>query len=129
MYSGIKILILMVILILGSQQLSAQQTKQQQADTVKMVTQADTTRKSTGMDDEIELMEINIEAVIEKPSVAILPKRIEPELGEAEFINRSFEKELKQAPDKLMIMDNRLFVPKKIEDLKEKLINRKKSLK
>ncbi len=128
MYSGIKILILMVILILGSQQLSAQ-TKQQQADTVKMVTQADTTRKSTGMDDEIELMEINIEAVIEKPRVAILPKRIEPELGEAEFINRSFEKELKQAPDKLMIMDNRLFVPKKIEDLKEKLINRKKSLK
>ncbi len=128
MYSGIKILILMVILVLGSQQLSAQ-TKQQQADTVKRVTQADTTRKSTGMDDEIELMEINIEAVIEKPSVAILPKRIEPELGEAEFINRSFEKELKQAPDKLMIMDNRLFVPKKIEDLKEKLINRKKSLK
>lgn len=128
MYSWIKIIILMVILISGSQQLSAQ-TKPLQIDAVKTVTQADTAGKSTGLDDEIELMEINIEAEIEKPSVAILPKRIEPELGEAEFINRSFEKELKQAPDKMMIMDNRLFVPKKIEDLKEKLISRKKSLK
>jgi hypothetical protein len=128
MYSWIKILILIVILILGSQQLIAQ-TNQQPVDTVKMVTPADTTRKNTGINEEIELMEINIEAVIEKPSVAILPKRIEPQLGESEFINRSFEKELKQAPDKLMIMDNRLFVPKKIEDLKEKLISRKKSLK
>jgi hypothetical protein len=128
MCSWTKILMLLVILILGSKQLIAQ-SKPQQVDTTKSVIQADTVRKSLGMDDEIELMEINIEAVIEKPSVAILPKRIEPKLGEAEFINRSFEKELKQAPDKLMIMDNRLFVPKKIEDLKEKLINRKKSLK
>jgi hypothetical protein len=128
MYSWIKILILIVILILGNQQLIAQ-TNQQPVDTVKMVTPADTTKKSAVIDEEIELMEINIEAVIEKPSVAILPKRIEPQLGESEFINRSFEKELKQAPDKLMIMDNRLFVPRKIEDLKEKLINRKKSLK
>ena len=45
---------------------------------------------------EIELMEITIEAVIEKPRVAILPKRVEPELGEMEFIDRSFEEELKK---------------------------------
>lgn len=128
MYSWIKILILMVILNLGIRQLNAQ-TNPQKVDTVKTVIRSDTVSKTpdlVSMDDEIELMEINIEAVIEKPSVAIIPKRIEPELGEVEFINRSFENELKKAPDKPMIMDNRLFVPKKIEDLKEKLVKKKR---
>ncbi len=76
-------------------------------------------------EDEIELAEINIEAVIEKPSVSIIPKRIAAELNEMEFIDRSFEKELKKAPDKPLIEDDRLFVPQKIENLKQKLIERK----
>ena len=79
----------------------------------------------TGFEEEIELLEINIEAVIEKPRVAILPKRVAPELSEMELINRSFEKELKKAPDKPMVMDSRLFAPKKIEDLKQKLLEKK----
>ena len=77
---------------------------------------------------EIELLEINIEAVIEKPRVAILPRRVEPQLSEMEFINRSFESELKKAPDKPMIIDDRLFAPKKIEDLKQKLLDKRKKL-
>lgn len=123
MYSWIKTIILLMITSLFVGQLNAQ-TNPQRADTLKTVTKADTATKAPDLaspDEEIELGEINIEAVIEKPSVAILPKRIEPELGETEFVNRSFEKELKQAPEKPMIMDNRLLAPKKIEDFKEKL--------
>jgi len=76
-------------------------------------------------EEEIELAEINIEAVIEKPSVSIIPKRVAAELTEMEFIDRSFEKELKKAPNKPLIIDDRLFVPQKIENLKQKLIEKK----
>ncbi len=60
--------------------------------------------------------------------MAILPKRLEPEFGEMEFIDRSFEKELKKTPEKLMIMDDRLLVPQKIENLRQKLLEKKKEL-
>lgn len=103
----------------------------QNADTTKKNIRSDvavTNIDSTRFEGEIELIEINIEAVIEKPRVAILPKRSEPELGEMEFIDRSFESELKQAPTKPMILDDRLFVPKKIEDLKQKLLEKKEKL-
>jgi len=78
--------------------------------------------------DEIELLEINIEAVIEKPRVSILPKRIEPALGEMDFVDRSFESELKQVPEKPMVTDERLYTPKKIENLKAKLLSKKREL-
>lgn len=80
------------------------------------------------MGEEIELLEISIEAVIEKPRVAILPKRVEPALGEMEFVDRSFEKELKSVPDKPMVNDERLFTPKKIENLRRKLLLKKREL-
>lgn len=80
------------------------------------------------VEDEIELSEINIEAVVEKPRVAILPKRLDPEFGEMELINRSFENELKKTPEQPIMLDDRLLVPKKIENLKEKLIQKKKDL-
>ncbi len=131
MYSWIKVIILLVILSLLVKRGYAQ-TVPETVDTVKTVAQADTVIKSADLiniNNDIELMEINIEAVIEMPSVAILPKRIEPELGEVKFVERSFEKELKQAPEKLMIIDNRLFSPKKAEDFKKKIINSQKSSK
>jgi len=101
------------------------QAIQQKIDTTKSLTKNDSLRVAQNIINdagEIELLEINIEAVIEKPRVAILPKRIEPQLGEMEFVDRSFEKELKKMPDNPMIMDNRLFVPQKIENLKQKLL-------
>ncbi len=123
-------LALLVIMVWGgaADWLVAQTRQPQSIDTTKTATRADTTRRAEaliGNEEEIELSEIAIEAVIEKPRVAILPKRIVPELGEIEFVNRSFERELKQAPEKPMIMDNRLLVPQKIEDLKKKLIDPK----
>jgi len=118
-------------LLFGYLEIGNAQTTKQKADTTRNTIKVDTTSKSIdfiNIEEEIELLEINIEAVIEKPRVAILPKRIEPQLGEMEFVDRSFENELKKVPDKPMIIDSRLFTPKKIEDLKQKLLNKKKNL-
>ncbi len=107
------------------------QTTTQKSDSVNTTAKTDATSKSrdfSNIEGEIELLEINIEAVVEKPRVAILPKRLEPEFGEMEFIDRSFEKELKKTPEKLMIMDDRLLVPQKIENLRQKLLEKKKEL-
>lgn len=71
------------------------------------------------LDGDIILDEINIDAVIEKPRVSILPKRIDPEFGEMEFVDRSFNKELKSVPQRLMIEDGRLFQPNKIKRFKQ----------
>lgn len=75
---------------------------------------------------EVELMEITIEAVIEKPRVSILPKRKEPELGELEFIDRSFENELKQGPAEPFLIKVRVKEPLKVKKVKEKLKKKNK---
>ena len=133
MYVCTKLFIFLIILslIFGFVDLGRTQTTQQKVDTTKSSLRTDSlvmTPDVMNEAGEIELLEINIEAVIEKPRVAILPKRVEPELGEMELVDRSFEKELKKAPDNPMIMDNRLFIPKKIEDLKKKLVQKKEKL-
>lgn len=87
---------------------------------------SDTTRTALPGEAEIELSEITIEAVVEKPSVAILPRRLEPRLEEMEFIDRSFERELKKVPTKPLLLDDQLVRPKKIEDLKQKMLQKKK---
>ena len=123
------ILLILMLLVLGYLNDGMAQTNPQKNDSTKKVLAADSLKTGielTGFEEEIELLEINIEAVIEKPRVAILPRRVEPELSEMEFINRSFETELKKVPEKPMVMDNRLFAPKKIEDLKQKLLANKK---
>lgn len=68
---------------------------------------------------EIELIEITIEAEIEKPRVSILPKRIEPDLGEMEFIDRSFEKELKKGPEKPKLHKEQIKNPVNVNELKK----------
>ena len=45
---------------------------------------------------------IHVEAKIEKPSVSIIPKRIEPPLEEVEFVRRSFDRELKSLPQQMI---------------------------
>ena len=86
-------------------------------DTTKTVSDSTNMAISTDNDVEIgdvELIEITIEAEIEKPRVAILPKRMEPELGEMELIDRSFENELKQGPDKPFLIKERVKVSQKV---------------
>lgn len=79
--------------------------------------------------EEISLDTININAEIEKPRVAIVPRRMSPEVGELEFVNRSFEHELKRFPKKPLIRDDRLFKPQKIDNIAKKVIRKKGNLK
>ena len=91
-------------------------------DTTQVI--SDSSEISYSFDDveigEVELIEITIEAEIEKPRVAILPKRVDPELGEMEFIDRSFENELKQGPEKPFLIEEQIRTPVKV--LKKKII-------
>lgn len=125
------LLLVSISLLLIIPESAISQAAKAKSDTAAIALQ-DSVKKDGGansgkkIEAEIELTEITIEAVVEKPSVAILPKRIEPQFEEMEFIDRSFEKELKKVPDKPLIMDDRLAVPQKIENLKQKLIQKKK---
>jgi hypothetical protein len=58
-------------------------------------------------DKEIMLGEIEIQGALEKPSVIIVPKRIEPELKEKE-LSRSFEQEVKQSAGEIPKQDESL---------------------
>lgn len=85
---------------------------------------ADTTRVGSDtsrieVTEEMVLDEIYIEAVIEKPNVAILPARVETDFGEVEFIDRSFIHELKKGPDRLLFFDIEFELVKKMAKLKE----------
>jgi len=69
---------------------------------------------------EIELIEISIEAVVDKPSVQIMPKRRIPDFGEMEYVNRSFENELKKGPQKPFITKRNATKPFQIEKTMKK---------
>jgi hypothetical protein len=73
-----------------------------------------------------ELETITIEAVIEKPNVDIIPKRLEPELEEVEFVERSFDRELKEVPKDLLLLDDDLDRATKLDGIKKHLENKKK---
>ena len=74
----------------------------------------------TDFSGEIMLEEIKIEAIIETPSVAIMPKRAKPELGKMEFMDRSFENELKAVPKKPMLLKKEFQGVKEINKEKAK---------
>ncbi len=77
------------------------------------------TASETPSGDDLELETIEIQAVIEKPNVDIIPKRTKPEWEETRFIERSFETELKQAPKGLMLVDDELDRAQKLDTLKK----------
>ena len=76
-------------------------------------------------DGELVLGEINIEAIIEKPNVDLIPSRKKPKVDEVSFIERSFEAELKEVPKDLMLYDTELDPAKKLSKL-IKALNKKK---
>jgi len=89
---------------------------------------ADTSKATSAvvqLEGDIVLEDISIEAVIEKPRVSIVPKRMNPEFGELEFVDRSFDHELKSFPQKSLVKDNRLFKPQRINNIAKKIIARK----
>ncbi len=87
-----RVLLLTLFLLIVGSGLSLAQTAQP-PDTARVVTAADTTAVR-----EVSLEDIHIEAVIEKPAVTLIPKRITPEMGDAPAMVRSFDRELKQRP-------------------------------
>jgi hypothetical protein len=81
---------------------------------------------SSGAEKEMELEAIAIEAIIEKPNVDIIPKRVAPDLEEVEFVERSFDRELKEVPKDLLLLDDDLDRVAKLEGLKKLLEKKKK---
>lgn len=75
---------------------------------------------------ELVFEDILIEAIIEKPNIAILPTRRLKKLGEIDFINRSFTTELRAVPEKSFLFDGEFEKPKKIDNIKKVLKKRKK---
>lgn len=68
---------------------------------------------------EVELDEIAIEAVIEKPNVDIIPKRIKPDFEEMREFERSFARELKSVSKDLLLQDDTIEQPQKVDGLKK----------
>ena len=68
---------------------------------------------------ETVLETIYIEAEVEKPRVALLPKRVQPKLGDIEFVDRSFRRELKKLPSGDLLLNSSLFKPRKIRPARE----------
>ena len=75
---------------------------------------------------ELIFEDILIEAIIEKPNIAILPTRRLKKLGEIDFINRSFATELKAVPEKSFLFDGEFEKPRKIDNIKKILKKQKK---
>lgn len=70
---------------------------------------------------EFFLETIRIEAVVEKPSVALIPKKVETSVGELPFERRSFEKELNALPEQVPEIGAELERGKKMDNLKKSL--------
>lgn len=58
-------------------------------------------QKTNAKIDGIKLDDLYLDARIEKPSVTILPTRLEPELENIEYIIRNFDFELKMVSDEI----------------------------
>ncbi len=75
---------------------------------------------------ELVLKALHVEAHIEKPSVSIVPKRIEPKLKEVEFIRRSFSKEIKNVPRELLYMEIKQSKSKQVAEARQMLRKERK---
>ena len=81
----------------------------------------DSTDRATG---EMILDEIEIRGKVEKPGVIVMPKRIEPELGEVE-LTRSFKKEMKQGVGEIPKPEKELGSVDRVKSIK-KTVKRKR---
>jgi len=86
----------------------------------KTQTAASDSTKSRG-DGELILDEIRIEGVVEKPNVTILRNRLQSDFGSVEFVERTFDQELRALPDKRSLFDEEFESVKKVTNLKRVL--------
>ena len=78
-------------------------------------------KKELTAGEEYELEAIAIQAVVEKPNVDIIPRRTKPDFEEVRFTERSFERELKEIPKELLLLDEELERAQKLDELKKNL--------
>ncbi|NUM74001.1 hypothetical protein HUU40_06545 [candidate division KSB1 bacterium] len=90
--------------------------QQAPADTAKKLPAA---AKEKSDPNELELEAIAIEAVIEKPNVDIIPKRVKPDFGEMRELERSFARELKSVSKGILLHDDTIDQPQKVDGLKK----------
>ncbi len=86
------------------------------ADSLRRPATAD---KDKAVPKELELEAIAIEAVIEKPNVDIIPKRSKPDFEEMRIPDRSFARELKAVSRELLLPDDEVEKPEKVDGLKK----------
>ena len=109
--------IIACLLVFIGTSLSAQDTTQAVIDSTNIQEQ---------VVEEQVLTAISIIAVVERPSVAIVPRRNRPKFERVMFLDRNFDRELKAVPVKLITLDEELESAKKIERLKKLLVKEKK---
>jgi hypothetical protein len=126
------VVMMSVLPAMSAAQTSSSDTKSVAQDTLKSKTPATPAKPAGAKPDsselaqEMELEAIAIEAIIEKPNVDIIPKRVTPDLEEVEFVERSFDRELKEVPKDLLLLDDDLDRVAKLEGLKKLLEKKKK---
>jgi hypothetical protein len=79
---------------------------------------------SDTVDGEIVLESIEIKGSVEKPGIIIMPKRVEPELGEVD-LERSFQKEVKQGVGEIPKPEKELNAVEEVKSIK-KTVDRKR---
>ncbi|MFQ5629888.1 MAG: hypothetical protein ACE5I1_14070 [bacterium] len=125
-----NLLLLFIALLLFAANVYAQEksdsTKSAKAVQVQDTTKTQAKQDIPGIEEELVLGEISIEAIIEKPNVDIISKRKKPEIEEISFIDRSFEAEIKEVPKDFHLYDKELDEPKKLDKLRKILTKDKK---
>lgn len=125
-------LIFSMLLLVGMKPVAAQEAQQAMPDSVakssglvRQQAPADTAKKLPAAvkeksdPNELELEAIAIEAVIEKPNVDIIPKRVKPDFGEMRDLERSFARELKSVSKGILLHDDTIDQPQKVDGLKK----------
>lgn len=127
---GLLAILLMSVCVMlaGAVDATAQQLQKTQRPARAAAKATQDTLKAKKSTRELVLGEINIEAIIEKPNVDILPSRIKPEIEEIAFIDRSFEHEIKKVPKNFHLYDDELDRARRLTKLKQLLEKKKKQL-
>ena len=93
-------------------------------DTTKTKTDSLRTTPADTVNGELVLEAIEIKGRVEKPSVIIMPRRIEPEMGDV-ALERSFDKEVKEGSAEMKQLGKELNKVDRVKNIK-KTVERKR---
>jgi hypothetical protein len=90
------------------------------SDSVKTISAPPVKKNAEAPKNEIRLEEIQIQGEVEKPSVIILPKRIEPELDSV-GLSRSFNQEITKNADEVPKPDKAISKVEPVKSIKKEI--------